>query len=414
MNTLTLAWRFLWSRPLGALLNVLLLGLGLASMSFLLLVGHQISQAFERDLAGVDAVVGAKGSPLQLILSGVLHLDVPPGNIPYSSLADLSANPMLASVIPLSLGDNFQGFHVVGTSLDYLQLYRGNLASGALWTQPMQAVVGATAARMSGLHVGSTFAGAHGLGGGGHAHARHPYTAVGVLQPTGSVLDRLILTDTASVWSVHASAEPAANPSAGAVHDDDEGHADAAKHHEAPREITMVLVRYKSPLAAVSFPRAINTGTQLQAAVPALEITRLLRVLGVGSDVLRTFAAALLITAALSVFMAQLHAVRERRAELAVWRLLGASPRRVVGLLVTEALWVGVLATLLGLAAGQGGLALIAWLLQLDHSLLIGGLTWPYSLWAVPAVAFVLTLAATLIPALAAYRVSVLQLLHTR
>jgi putative ABC transport system permease protein len=128
MKTLFLAWRYLWSRPLGAALNLLLLSLGLASITFLLLVGHQLNQAFERDLAGIDVVVGAKGSPMQLILSGVFHLDVPPGNVPLKAVQALEKHPLVASVIPISLGDNFRGFRIVGTSHAYLTNYQATLA----------------------------------------------------------------------------------------------------------------------------------------------------------------------------------------------------------------------------------------------------------------------------------------------
>ena len=119
MKTLSLAWIYLWSRPLNAALNLLLLSLGLASMTFLLLVSAQLNQAFERDLRGIDLVVGAKGSPLQLILSGVLHLDVPPGNVPLKAVQALQQHALVAQVIPLSLGDNFHGFRIVGTTPDY-------------------------------------------------------------------------------------------------------------------------------------------------------------------------------------------------------------------------------------------------------------------------------------------------------
>ena len=89
MKTFTYAWRYLWARPMGALLNVLLLTLGLSSITFLLLVSHHMERAFDRDLAGIDVVVGAKGSPMQLILAGVLHLDVPPGNVNFAAVKAL-------------------------------------------------------------------------------------------------------------------------------------------------------------------------------------------------------------------------------------------------------------------------------------------------------------------------------------
>ncbi len=394
------AWRYLWARPLAAALNLLLLSLGLASITFLLLVGHQLNKAFERDLAGIDLVVGAKGSPMQLILSGVFHIDVPPGNVPLQAVQALEKHPLVAGVIPISLGDNYQGFRIVGSSHDYITHYQARLAQGRLWEAPMQVVLGAAAARKLGLVMGSTFVGSHGLGAGGHSHGDSAYTVSGILAPSGSVLDRLILTDTASVWEVH-EAYTALD-------------AEDRKLMEEERELTLALIRYKSPLAAMSFPRYINTSTEMQAAAPALEITRLLSMLGLGADVLRAFAGVLLLTAGLSVFIALWSAVRERRADLALLRMLGAPPAKVAALLLTEALWLGALAAVLGLAGGQALAALIGWLLQLDNSLLIGGLVWPPELMLVPLMALGVSLVAALLPALGAYRVNVFELLQSR
>ena len=400
MKTIALAWRYLWSRPLGAALNVLLLSLGLASITFLLLVSEQLDKAFTRDLAGIDVVVGAKGSPMQLILSGVFEIDVPPGNIPLKAVQTLRQHPLVAQVIPISLGDNLRGFRIVGTSHDYVDHYHASVAQGALWSEPMQAVLGASVARKLGLKLGDRFAGAHGLGAGGHLHGDTLYTVTGILAPNDSVLDRLVLTDTASVWKVHEDYT--------AQTEEDR------KMLEDQREVTMALVHYRTPLAAMSFPRYINASTNMQAAAPAVEITRLLSMLGIGTEVLRAFAGVLLLTAGLSVFIALWNAVRERRGDLALLRMLGAPPRRVAALLLAEALWLGLLAAVLGLAAGQGLTALIAWMLQLDNSLLIGGVAWPASLGVVPLLALGISGAAALLPALGAYRVSVLELLQGR
>ena len=398
MKTLSLAWSYLWSRPLSAALNLLLLSLGLASITFLTLVSSQLNKAFERDLQGIDLVVGAKGSPMQLILSGVFHIDVPPGNIPLKAVQELQKNPMVAQLIPISLGDSLRSFRIVGTSTDYITHYQATLAQGRLWTQPMEVVLGATVARKLGLAMGNTFVGTHGLGAGGHVHGDSTYTVVGILAPSGSVLDRLVLTDTASVWKVHEDYT--------ALDDEDR------QIMMDEREVTMALIRYKSPLAAVTFPRFVNTSTDMQAAAPAMEITRLLSMLGLGTDVLRAFAGVLLLTAGLSVFIALWSAVRERRGDLALLRMLGAPPRKVAALLLLEALWLGLLAAALGVLAGQGMAAGLAWLLQLDNSLLIGGMAWPTDLWVVPVVALVVSLVAAILPVLGAYRVSVLELLQ--
>jgi putative ABC transport system permease protein len=400
MKIVAIAFRYLWSRPLAAALNLLLLSLGLASITFVLLTAEQMDRAFERDLAGIDVVVGAKGSPMQLILAGVFHIDVPPGNIPLEAAQELAKNPQVAKLIPISLGDTFRGYRIVGTTPAYAEHYGVALAQGAMWAQPMQAVVGAQVAQATGLAVGNSFIGSHGLGGTGHAHGDNPYAVTGILAPCGCVLDRLVLTPTESVWQVHEKAT--------ALDAEDQ------KIMEAEREITLALITYKSPLAAVTFPRFVNTTTEMQAAAPAVEVSRLLRMVGVGTDVLRGFGAVLLLTAGLSVFIALWNAVRERRADLAMLRMLGASPAKVAGLVLCEALWLALLATTLGLLAGHGLTALVGHWLQSERSLALGGWVWvPAEAW-VPAIAVAVASLAALLPAVGAYRLDVTTLLNSR
>jgi len=400
MITIALALRYLVSRPLAALLNLVLLTLGLASITFVLLVSTQVSRAFQRDLAGIDLVVGAKGSPIQLILAGVFHIDVPPGNVPLADIRALQQHPQVGQLIPLSLGDSLRGFRIVGTTPEYLAHYRLRPAQGRAWQQPLEAVLGAQVARETGLAVGQAFIGNHGLGGGGHAHGDTPYRVSGVLAACGCVADRLILTGLESVWQVHEKAL--------AVDDDDR------KALEAEREVTMALITYKSPLAAVTFPRMVNAQTGMQAAAPAVEVTRLMRMLGVGAELLQGFGAVLLVAAGLSVFIALWNSVRERRADLAMLRMLGASPLKVAALLVCEALWLAAAATVLGLAAGHGLTALVGSVLAGQPSLPLSGWAWePQEVW-IPVAALATAVLAALVPAAAAYRVNVATLLQSR
>lgn len=394
-----LSWQYLWSRPLATALNLLLLTLGLASVTFVLLASEQMERAFERDLAGIDLVVGAKGSPLQLILAGVFHIDVPPGNVALAEVQALQKNPQVAQLIPLSLGDSFRGFRIVGTSHDYPAHYQAQLAQGALWSQPLQAVLGAQVAQQTTLPLGAGFVGVHGLGAGGHAHGDTPYQVSGILAPCQCVLDRLILTSSESVWAVHEKAT--------ALDAEDQ------KILESEREITLALVRYKSPLAAVSLPRYVNTSTNMQAAAPAIEITRLLSLLGVGAEVLRGFGAVLLLTAALGVFIALWNAVQERQPDLALLRMLGAPPAKVASLVLCEALWLAVLASALGLLGGHLLTGLIGLLLEGQKSLPVSGWYASTSELGVLALALGVALLAALIPTARAYRADAAHLLQS-
>ncbi len=403
MNIIALSFKYLWSRPLAAALNVLLLALGVASITLVLLISSQIDHAFERDLKGIDVVVGAKGSPMQLILAGVFHIDTPSGNIPLAEVQNLQKDARVEKLIPLSLGDSFRGFRIVGTTADYVTHYEATLAQGAIFKAPLEAVIGAEVATNTGLATGNSFIGSHGLGTEGHAHGATPYQVTGVLASCSCVLDRLILTATESVWRVHEKA----------IEGDTPLDAEDKKAIEDDREVTLALIRYKSPLAAVSFPRFVNTTTNMQAAAPAIEITRLLRMVGVGTDVLRGFGAVLLLTAGLSVFIALWNAVRERRADLAMLRMLGASPQKVAGLLVCEALWLALLASVLGLFLGHLLTAAVGYLLQAEKSLPVTGWIWLVEEWAIPATAAVVAVLAALLPAIAAYRVDVQSLLKS-
>lgn len=395
-----LAWKYLWASPLTTALNLLLLTLGLAAVTFVLRTSAQVEAGLKRDLAGIDLVVGAKGSPMQIMLAGVFHLDAPTGNIPLATLDRLKQQPLVAQAVPLSLGDAFRGYRIVGTTPDYIELYGAKLGQGAVWTKPMQAVLGAEVARASGLKVGERFAGSHGLGAGGGAHGDHLFEVVGVLAESGSVLDRLVLTDLASVWEVHEEHH------AGEAHG--EAHEDAAEQ----RETTLILVRYRSPLAAAMLPRWVNAQDGLQSAAPALETARLMRLVGAGTEVLRGFGIVLLAAAGLSVWVALLHAVRARQGDLAMLRMLGAPASRVAALIALEALLLAGLAAALGLLAGHGLVALLERLLAERQSLRLGPLGWSEAEWLVPLLAGALALLAAAWPAWRAYRLDVTTLLQ--
>ena len=341
MNSLRLVFSQLRRRPLQTALGVILLGLGIATLVFVILVQGQLARQLERDARNVDLVVGAKGSPLQLVLSAVYQVDVPTGNVPLATLEQLRRNQLVAQAIPLSMGDSFRGFRIVGTERAYVELYDAKLAAGTLWEQPMQAVLGAEVARVSGLGVGSTLFGTHGLAEGGAVHEDAKYQVVGVLAPTRAVIDRLVLTDVASVWHVH----------------------EGESVDDAEREITAVIVRYASPMAAVIMPRQVNAESRQMAASPANEIARLFAVVGVGIDTMRAFAWILVGSSLLTLFVTLFNALEERRYDIAIMRLLGAGRARIAWLMMLEAWLLAGMALLLGLVVGLGAVALVGrWL----------------------------------------------------
>lgn len=396
LNAVTLALKSLRHKPLSTALNLLLMAVGVALMSFVLSASRQLEDSALRDAQGIDLVVGAKGSPLQLILSSIYHIDIPTGNIPLTAQAQLEQNRLVKKVIPLALGDSYNGFRIVGTNADYAAHYGAVMAQGKLFDAPMQAVFGAQAAARSHAFVGASFTGSHGLARGGEEHKDAPYTVAGILQPTGTVLDRLILTSVESVWRVHEISNGID------INDPEEKAA-----MDAERELTALLVQYASPLAAVTMPRMINSQTALQAAQPAFEAAKLFRLLGVGVDVLRGIAAIVLLSAALSMFVALYNALEERKTDLAILRTLGAAPAKLFLLLLVEGLLLALSGAALGWLLGHVTVAALGYALSADQNVSISGwVITPDEGWLALVAAGVGLLAA-LIPAIRAYRTDI-------
>jgi putative ABC transport system permease protein len=411
MNLFALSLAYIRARALNAALNVLLLGLGVGTIVVLLLFSRQFEQRLGRDAQGIDLVVGAKGSPLQLILSSVYHVDIPTGNIPLQDAERLKSNPLIKATVPLALGDSFEGFRIVGTNHDYVLLYEGKTTEGRLWNKSFEAVLGSEVAAHGRLKIGDQFVGSHGIVEAGEKHEHSPYTVVGLLAPSGTVLDRLVLTSVESVWEVHGQ---------GAHHDEDEKYdkdrngEPAREQHLQPQEITAVLVQYRSPMAAAVLPRQINSQTALQAASPAFESARLLNIVGIGIDAVQAFALVLILCAGLSVFIALYNALRERSYDLAVMRSLGASRAKLLSAVLIEGLILTMLGVLLGLLLGHLLTEALGTWLQSSQRVHITGWTFVPGELTLILLALAIGLLSALFPAVMAYRTDIARVLAQR
>lgn len=416
MNILTLSLAYLRSRILNTALTVVTFAAGVALIVVILLVNGQLQDQFSRNLKGIDLVVGSKGSPLQLIMSNVFHLDIPTGTIPLTSVAELRKNPLVEKVIPLALGDNFQGYRIIGTTRAYADLYHARLRSGGrFWAGAMEVVLGAEVVSGTGLKPGDTFSGSHGLTSGGSVHADSPYRVVGVMEPTGTVLDRLALTALDSVWDIHGHNEGHAQeqePDTHAVH----GHPDEEDGHAAVdnRAITALLIAYSSPMAAVILPNEINSSTSLQAASPSYEVARLNRIMGAGTEILHSIAWFLVALAGLGIFAGLYSAMDERRYDLALMRSFGAGPLKSVLLVVIESLLIALLGLLTGLLLGH---ALVEWIgttvLTARNLQISGRVLFAEEVWLV-ALSLGIGFLAAAIPAIRVYRIDIYRTLVQR
>ena len=418
-----LALAYMRDRPLGVVLNALLLAIAVATLVLLLQFAQQAGERFERDARGIDLVVGAKGSPLQLVLSSVYHIDVPTGNIPLGELDRLRADPGVAEAVPLALGDNFQGFRIVGSDDRLLPLYGATMAKGRSFARPAEAVLGAEVARRTGAQLGQKFVGSHGLetgeeDGQGHDHA--PFETVGILAPSGTVLDRLILTSVESVWDVHGIEHEHHDEAAGehdheqdnpADHDhdaepahQDEHEGEAAMPGMEP-EITALLVRYRNASAAMRLPSQINRQSALQAAAPAAEAPRLLGLFGSIIEGARLFGWLLALSAGLSLFVALWNATRAREADLALLRVMGAQPSTVFGTILIEGLLIAAIGALGGIAVAHGLIAVATASFPTLDELGLSALRFLPGEGAILAAALAIGLVAALIPAIRIFRI---------
>ncbi|MFT6133847.1 MAG: putative ABC transport system permease protein [Cyclobacteriaceae bacterium] len=340
MNLLQVSWKNVTGRPLSSSLSILILALGVSLITVVFRISDQLKENFTSNMTGIDMVVGAKGSPLQLILSAVFHIDVPTGNIPLLEAQSILKNRYVKRAIPLSYGDSYQGYRIIGTDISYLNLYKGVITAGQIFSSPLEVVLGAKVAEFTQLVVGDTFESAHGLETEGMKHDKVRFKVVGLISVTGTVLDQLIITPTESVWEVHDN------------HSSD-------IQEETLQEITALLVKFASPMGLIQLPRFINSSTSMQAALPAYEISKLFSLLGIGIDILYYIAYLLVGVAGLSLWITMTNALKERHYELALMRTYGATKSQIFISVIQESLMLGAAGFIAGYSLGQLGLAII-------------------------------------------------------
>lgn len=342
---LKISWKNILDKKLNSFLCVLLMTLGIAIISLLLLLGKQLQDKFAKNISGIDMVVGAKGSPLQLILSSVYQIDNPTGNVYLSDVQEIAQNPLVKEMIPLSMGDNYQGYRIVGTNKKYLEHFKAQFATGAIFKKDLDVVLGAQVALNTGMKIGDTFSSAHGLDAEGEVHGDTKYKVSGILAFNNSVIDNLILTSLSSVWSIHDHKEEAEHTEEESpAHEEHE-----AEESEMPkREITSALIKFRSPMGLMTMPRNINQNSKLQAALPSIEVNRLFELLGIGIDGLQILAAVIMLISGISVFVSLYNSLKDRKYEMALMLSMGASRTRLFLMLLSE----GVLLALFGFIAG--------------------------------------------------------------
>jgi len=310
----------------------------------------------DNNLRGIDMVVGAKGSPLQLILSSVYHIDSPTGNISLKDAENISKNRMVGSSIKILYGDNHKGFRIVGAEKKFIELYKGVINEGTEWNNPYEVLVGSKVYEKLNINLGDNLVSSHGLRETGQSHDEGTFKVVGLLKPSNSVIDQLIITSPESVWDIHDTHN----------HEDDHKHEHEDDHENEydDREITAMLIKFKSPMNIIQFPRQINENTNLQAAVPSYEISRLFKLFGFGIETLSYLAYLIILVSGFSLFINLFNSMRERKYEMALIRTLGASRFQLSSMITLESLVLTISGFVLGILFSRFGVMFVSSLME--------------------------------------------------
>ena len=404
---LKLAWNNIVKRPFSSGLSVLLLASSIMIIILAFLTMQQIESKFNENANKIDLVVGAKGSRLQLVLCNVFHVDNPTGNIRMKDVTFLTKHPFVKNAIPISLGDNYKSYRIVGTNQNFLQkLYKAPLKQGKLFEKPYEVVLGFNAANKMDLKLGDSFYGSHGIDASIHEHQDAKYLVVGLLDYSGEVIDNLILTSLESVWQVHSEDHQKGSFDLNYEKKHDHHHHKITLDEE-DKEITALLVNYKSQRAKFSIPGIVNNKEQLMAAEPSIEIQRLLDLVQPAVKVVTVLAWFIFGLAFFSMLITMINSMKNRKYEIAMMRASGATSKLVLISILTEGFLIAFIGGLLGVFMGHIFLEIMGQYLTNHYHYQFSGLVFNYfELWLL--IGTIATgIISAFIPAIAAYNMDI-------
>jgi putative ABC transport system permease protein len=406
---MALVWRSLRQHALSSCVTVGSVALGAGLTMSVFAINHQTYEAFTGGEAGFDAVLGARGSQLQLVLNTVFHLETSPGNIPWRMYTEIAAHPRVTLAVPYAVGDNYQGYRIVGTTPEMFTQFRYRSGVGFTFAPggrvfdaaAREAVVGDYAARHLGLTVGSVFSPYHGLNFDERQRHREQYTVVAILEPTSSPSDRVIWIPIEGIFRMSGHVLRGT----GEVFRPQEGETIP----EAHREVSAVMLKFSDPQAGYILSQTINR--QGQAATLAWPIGRVMAELfdriGWVSRILTLVAYLVVVVAAGSILASIYNTMNERRREFAILRALGARRGTVFGVIVLEAATITLLGVLVGFLVYGAILASAIVIVRAQTGVVLDALQFDRALWLTPLGMIVLGALSGFIPAFKAYRTDV-------
>lgn len=190
-----LAWKNTIQNKWSTFLSCLLISISVILLLFINFTKEHLKKQINSNLDDIDMVLGASGSPLQLILSSVYHIDNPTGNIDYEFAKKIMNHPYIEKAIPLAYGDSYKGIRIVGTNYDFIKHYDAQIDNGRIFKTKYEVIIGSTVSKKENLKIGDHFYSRHGLDDNGEIHKNKPYKIVGILKPTTKIIDKLIISN---------------------------------------------------------------------------------------------------------------------------------------------------------------------------------------------------------------------------
>ncbi|CAH0524527.1 ABC transporter permease [Vibrio hippocampi] len=349
--TVKLAWKSLLNRKTTAILTIITVAISVVLLMGVERIRTQAKSSFANTISGTDLIVGGRSGQVNLLLYSVFRIGNATNNIDWKSYQEFSQHRTVKWAIPISLGDSHKGFRVIGTNHSYFEHYRYGqkrplaLAQGREFEGLFETVLGADVAKALGYQIGSEIIIAHGISDVGFSrHDNLPFKVVGILAPTGTPVDKSVHVSLEAIEAIHVGWESGANL----------GNNPSKQQLEntqfQPKQITAMLIGLKSKIQTFALQREINTYRQepLSAILPGVALHELWGMMAVAEQALLIVSVFVVAAGLMGMLSSLLTSLQERRREMAILRAMGARPKHIFILLVSEASTL----TAIGIAVG--------------------------------------------------------------
>ena len=442
IQSFLLAWKQIVNNKLHSGLNIAMFALSVGMITLLLLAQKGFQDKAEKNLAGIDFIISAKGSPLQIVLCNMYHADVPTGNVELGDIKPFlnSKHPLIENAIPVSVGDNVRGYRLIGTNTDFVDLYGGKIKEGRLFAREGEVILGAVVAKKAHIHAGETVYSIHGLLNNSELGHKDPLMVTGVLEYTGTVLDRLVLTPSETIWALHdhhdhdhgadgdEAHEHHDHDHSGHDHDHDHSHDFTGNIPDPPaerelanrdemmdmpdKEITALLIKFaKQNHQVLNMGRSINERTKAQAIYPPIVMNTLYERMGGVIKILYILGGMIAFISFIGILFSLIQGLKERRYELALIRVMGALPGKLFSLIIAESLLISIIGWIIGTLAALFIYYGINQISISKYGYSLSQVWWTPELWYLLIASLVLGIIAGLWPAWQAYKHPVSQTL---